>query len=109
MNNIEQLTAEIVSFIQERDWEQFHTPKDTALALFIEAAELNENFLWNQGENVIIEKIKEELADVIIYALDLARQYNLSVDDIVKAKIKKNAEKYPVEKSKGTAKKYTEL
>lgn len=65
--------------------------------------------MWNQGENVKFARIKEELADVIIYALDLARQYNFSVDDIVREKIKKNAEKYPVAKSKGIAKKYTEL
>ena len=108
MGNIETLTSEIVSFIRERDWEQFHKPKDTALALSIEAAELNEVFLWKKEEDINISKIEEELADVIIYALDLARQYNLDVEQIVRAKIKKNAEKYPVTKCMGSAKKYTE-
>ena len=108
-DEIKQLTNEIVSFIRERDWEQFHRPKDTALALSIEASELNEAFLWKSEEEVDLNKIKEELADVLIYSIDLARQYNIDIVDIIRSKISKNAEKYPVEKSKGTAKKYTEL
>lgn len=109
MAEIKELTKAIVSFIQERDWEQFHNPKDTALGLFIEASELNEAFLWKKDNEADINKIKEELADVIIYALDLARQYNLDVTEIVLNKIKRNAEKYPIEKCMGSAKKYTEL
>lgn len=109
MNEIKQLTEEIVSFIRERDWEQFHTPKDTALALSIEASELNEAFLWKADKDANVDKIKEELADVLIYSLDLARQYDLDVAEIIRKKIKKNAEKYPVEKCMGSAKKYTEL
>lgn len=109
MSEIKTLTAEIVSFIQERDWEQFHQPKDTALALSIEASELNEAFLWKREDEVDINKIKEELADVLIYSLDLARQYNLDVEQIIRTKIQKNREKYPVVKCKGSSKKYTEL
>ena len=109
MNEFEILTSEIVKFIKERDWEQFHKPKDTALALSIEASELNEAFLWKNENDVNIEKVKEELADVLIYSLDLARQYNLDVSEIIRAKIKRNAEKYPVTKCMGTATKYTEL
>jgi NTP pyrophosphatase (non-canonical NTP hydrolase) len=109
MSEIKTLTAEIVSFIQERDWEQFHHPKDTALALSIEASELNEAFLWKREDEVDINKIKEELADVLIYSLDLARQYNLDVGQIIRTKIQKNREKYPVVKCKGSSKKYTEL
>ncbi len=108
MDILKQLTKEIVEFIQERDWEQFHNPKDTALALSIEASELNEVFLWKKSEEANVDKIKEELADVIIYSLDIARQYNLDVAEIVRNKISKNAQKYPVEKAKGNATKYTD-
>lgn len=109
MTDIELLTHEIVNFIKERDWEQFHKPKDTALALSIEASELNEVFLWKNDDEANVEKIKEELADVLIYSLDLAHQYNLNVADIIRAKIKRNAEKYPISKCIGSATKYTDL
>lgn len=109
MSDIKELISEIGNFIRERDWEQFHKPKDTAVALSIEASELLETFLWKDEKDADIEKIKEELADVIIYSFDMARQYDLDVAKIVREKIKKNAEKYPVNKSKGTAKKYTDL
>ena len=109
MNEIEKLTEEIISFIKERDWERFHKPKDTALALSIEASELNEVFLWKNDKDANIEKIKEELADVLIYSLDLARQYHLDISTIIREKIKKNSEKYPVSKCSGKATKYTDL
>lgn len=109
MSDIKELISEIGNFIKEREWEQFHKPKDTAVALSIEASELLETFLWKDEKDADIEKIKEELADVIIYSFDMARQYDLDVAKIVREKIKKNAEKYPVNKSKGTAKKYTDL
>ena len=83
MNDIQALTNKIVAFIKERDWEQFHTPKETALALLLEASELNEIFLWKNSYDFNIDKIKEELADVFIYSLDLANQLNLDVSDIV--------------------------
>ena len=109
MATIEELTREIVKFRDERDWEQFHNPKDLSLALSIEAAELNQLFLWKKPEDVNIDKVKEELADVLNYALLLANKYKLDVSEIVLDKIQKNAQKYPVEKAKGSAKKYNEL
>ena len=109
MNNWKFLQKKLIEFRNERDWEQFHNPKDLALAISIEAAELNELFLWKNAEDADIEKVKEELADVFAYALLLAEKYNLNVDEIVLSKIQINAEKYPVNKAKGTAKKYDEL
>lgn len=109
MGEIKKIISEIGDFIKDRDWEQFHRPKDTAIALSIEASELMEVFLWKDESDADIEKIKEELADVIIYSFDLARQYNLDVSMIILDKIRKNAEKYPVDKSKGKANKYTDL
>ena len=109
MSDIEELILEIRRFSEERDWDQFHNGKDVALALSIEAAELNEAFLWKRPENVNVDKVKEELADVLNYALMMADKYNLDVKQIVLDKLRKNAEKYPVEKAKGSAKKYNEL
>lgn len=99
----------LIAFRDERDWEQFHNPKDLSLALSIESAELLENFLWKTSEEADMESIREELADVISYALLLAHRLELNVEEIVKDKIEKNSQKYPVEKSKGSAKKYNEL
>lgn len=109
MSNIDKLTQQLVSFRDERDWEQFHNPKDLAIALSIEASELLEAFLWKMPEEANQEKIKEELADVLAYALLLAHSCNLDVTKIVEEKIEKNNLKYPVEKSKGSAKKYNEI
>ena len=112
MNNIQILIDELVKFRDARNWDQFHNTKDLALALSIEAAELNELFLWKtteESELVDQAKLKEELADVFAYALLLAGKHGLDVKEIVLEKIKKNGEKYPVEKSKGTARKYNEL
>ena len=96
-------------FNQERDWEQFYDGKNLALSLSIEAAELNEAFLWKISENADILKIKEELADVFLCAFMLADKYQLDVKSICMDKLKRNADKYPIEKAKGSAKKYTEL
>lgn len=109
MNTWKELQAILLKFRNERDWEQFHNPKDLALALSIEAAELNELFLWKKPEDANIEKVKEELADVFAYALLLADKYDLDVNEIVLNKIKRNGEKYPIDKAKGTATKYTDL
>lgn len=109
MNSWEELQKTLISFRNERDWEQFHNPKDLALALSIEAAELNELFLWKKAEDANLEKIKEELADVFAYAILLAEKYDLDINEIVLAKIKMNGEKYPVDKAKGSATKYNEL
>ncbi|MFD3276525.1 nucleotide pyrophosphohydrolase [Aquirufa echingensis] len=109
MKDIEEITQELLKFRNERDWEQFHNPKDLALAINVEAGELLELFLWKNSENANTEKIKEELADVFAYSFLLAEKYKLDVREIVLDKISKNGEKYPVEKAKGTAKKYDEL
>jgi len=112
MTDIEQITDALLKFRNERDWEQFHNTKNLAVALSIEAAELNELFLWKdvkEAEECNKEKIKEELADVFAYAFLLAKKHNLDVKQIVLDKIKLNGEKYPVEKAKGNAKKYNEL
>jgi NTP pyrophosphatase (non-canonical NTP hydrolase) len=112
MNDIQILIDELVKFRDARNWDQFHNTKDLALAISIEAAELNELFLWKtteESEKVDKNKLREELADVFAFALLLAGKHNLDVKEIVLEKIKKNGEKYPVEKSKGTAKKYNEL
>lgn len=101
--------AKLRQFRDERDWKQFHNPKDLSLALSIEAAELLEVFLWKSPEQADLEKVKEELADVIAYALLLADSYDLDVEQIVLDKIALNEKKYPVSKARGTATKYTEL
>lgn len=103
---------EILKFRDDRDWKQFHNPKDLAISISLEAAELLEVFQWSgsdtsdEGKQ---EKIREELADVINYCVLLADACNLDLDEIVLEKIKRNNEKYPVEKSKGKSDKYTEL
>lgn len=109
MSDIKEITQALLKFRDERDWAQFHNAKDLALALNIEAAELLETFLWKASEQADIDKVREELADVIAFALLLAEKYDLDVKQIVLQKIEQNAQKYPVEKSRGSAKKYTEL
>lgn len=109
MSDLEELRQAIVKFTQERDWDQFHNGKDLALALSIEAAELNEAFLWKDASEVNVEKVKEELADVFNYAIQIADKYNLDIKQIVLDKLQKNAEKYPIDKAYGCAKKYNEL
>lgn len=109
MSDLEELREAIVKFTQDRDWDQFHNGKDLALALSIEAAELNEAFLWKEASDVKIEKVKEELADIFNYAILIADKYNLDIKQIVLDKLQRNAEKYPVNKAYGSAKKYNEL
>jgi NTP pyrophosphatase (non-canonical NTP hydrolase) len=104
-----EITEALIKFRNERDWEQFHNPKDLALAINIEAAELLELFLWKNAEDANPEKVKEELADVFAFAFLLADKYGFDVKEIILDKVKKNGEKYPVDKAKGTAKKYNEL
>ena len=105
----EKTIERIRKFTEDRDWDQFHNGKDLALALSIEASELNEVFLWKKPEEVNVEKIKEELADVMNYAFLIAHKYDLDIKEIILAKLEKNSEKYPVNKAKGNAKKYNEL
>ena len=106
---MEKIIQELIKFRNERDWEQFHNPKDLALALNVEAGELLELFLWKEADDADKEKVKEELADVFAFAFLLAEKYGFDVQDIVLEKIKKNGEKYPADKARGTAKKYNEL
>ena len=106
---MEEIIEELKKFRNERDWEQFHNPKDLALAISIESAELLELFLWKKAEDANTVKIKEELADIFSFAFLLAEKYGFDVKQIVLDKIKLNREKYPIDKSKGTSKKYNEL
>lgn len=112
MDKYKKVIEELTGFRNDRDWQQFHDSKNLALALSIEVSELNELFLWKKDdevEQVNRDRLKEELADVLSYAFLLAEKHNLDIFDIVLEKIKKNNEKYPVGKAKGTAKKYDEL
>ncbi len=108
----EDVIKKLTSFRDAREWAQFHDSKNLAAAISIEAAELNELFLWKdvqESEQVDRERLKEELADVLAFAFLLAEKHGLDPLEIVMEKIRKNEEKYPVEKAKGTATKYTEL
>ena len=109
MSEFTELIDLLEKFRDDRDWSQFHDSKNLALALSIEAAELNELFLWKkdaESEGVDKQRLKEELADVFAYALMLAARHGLDVSQIVKDKIDLNAQKYPVEESRGSSAKY---
>lgn len=106
---MDQIINELIKFRNDRDWEQFHNPKDLALAINIEAGELLELFLWKNAEDANKEKVKEELADIFAFAFLLADKYGFDVKQIILDKLKVNSEKYPVNKAKGSAKKYDEL
>lgn len=103
---------QVLKFRDDRNWKQFHNPKDVALSICLEAAELLEVFQWSGTDTVCEskkEKIKEELADVLVYCIHMADACGLDMDEIVQEKMKSNNEKYPVEKAKNTAKKYNEF
>jgi NTP pyrophosphatase (non-canonical NTP hydrolase) len=114
-NQIDKITAKLIAFRDARDWKQFHNPKDLAAALSIEAAELQEIFLWkkpNEVDEVVLKKsgeIKEEIADVAAFLLLLCHELDIDLIEAVSAKVDKNAGKYPVDKAKGTHAKYDEL
>lgn len=103
---------QIIKFRDDRDWKQFHNPKDLAISISLEAAELLEVFQWS-AEDITTEgkmdKIREELADVLNYCVLMADVCGLDIDEIVMEKIKRNNEKYPVDKAKGSKEKYTQL
>ncbi|MBL9198963.1 MAG: nucleotide pyrophosphohydrolase [Opitutaceae bacterium] len=111
------LKARVLAFVRERDWEQFHNPKNLSMALAAEAGELMEHFLWatpEASQAIAADpakraKIADELADVVIYALEFANITGLDVASAIDAKMAANARKYPVEKAKGRSEKYTEL
>ncbi len=102
----------INKFRDDRDWRKFHNEKDLAISILLEASELLELFQWKQPEEVTtksLERIKEELADVLIYSIMLADNLQLDIEQIIEEKLEKNKAKYPVKLSKGNNKKYTEL
>jgi dCTP diphosphatase len=114
---VSELRERVLAFVRERDWEQFHSPKNLSMALAAEAAELMEHFLWATPEEsraVAADparraRIAEELADVVIYALEFANATGLDVAASIEGKIAANARKYPVDKARGRSAKYTEL
>jgi NTP pyrophosphatase (non-canonical NTP hydrolase) len=112
---IKELTAELVQFAKARDWEQFHTPKNLAMAMSVEASEVVEIFQWltdAQSRSLDKKKISDladELSDTYIYLLRLASHFNIDLIEAAKQKIRKSARKYPVRKARGVAKKYSEL
>jgi dCTP diphosphatase len=112
-----ELRERVLAFAREREWEQFHSPKNLSMALAAEAGELMEHFLWTESKDSAAplasapkrEKIEDELADVVIYALEFANIGGIDLAQAIEAKLAKNAAKYPVEKARGSAKKYNEL
>ena len=109
MNDIDQIIQKLIEFNNERDWDQFHNPKDLALAINVEAGELLELFLWKNPEEADKVKVKQELADILAFAFLLANKYDLDVKKMILEKIEENGKKYPPDKARGTAKKYNEL
>ena len=114
-DTIRELQEIIRKFRDERDWMQFHNHKDMATALAIEAAELQELFLWKRGDEIDLvasekrERLSEELADVAVYLLELADNLGIDLGQAIVEKLSKNAAKYPVDKAKGSNAKYTDL
>jgi NTP pyrophosphatase (non-canonical NTP hydrolase) len=109
INDLKQL---IVQFRDERNWAQFHNPKDLAISLALESSELLENFQWNTNEEALkrnLENIKDELADVFIYGMLMAEELDIHLTEAIIKKIEKNREKYPIEKAKNSKKKYSEI
>jgi NTP pyrophosphatase (non-canonical NTP hydrolase) len=112
MNELEQLHGKIIQFRDERNWQQFHNPKDLALSLSLEASELLELFQWKTSEEAVeknLDKMKDELADVLIYAVLFANETKIDIIKAIKEKIEKNEINYPKEKSLGKKDKYTLL
>lgn len=115
--DIQSLKDRILDFARERDWEQFHSPKNLSMAIATEAAELMEHFLWQTAESSrkevltepLREKITEEIADILIFAIEFANVAEIDIASAICKKMEKNAEKYPVSKAKGRSEKYTDL
>ncbi|MBR6961987.1 nucleotide pyrophosphohydrolase [Candidatus Saccharibacteria bacterium] len=104
---MDEVKKAVIKFTKDRDWDQFHSPANLAKSIAIESGELLECFQWN--DNYDKEKVCNELADVVNYAILLADKLDVNLEDIIMAKLEENTKKYPVEKSKGSSKKYTEL
>ena len=109
MSDISSLQKEALAFRDARDWAQFHNAKDLAAGLSIEASELLECFLWKDAKSADPAKIREELADVLVYALLFAHESKIDIPSAIREKLEKNALKYPVEKAKGRSDKYDQL
>jgi dCTP diphosphatase len=115
MATLQKLTEQVLRFRDERDWAQFHNPKDIAVSLTLEAAELLELTQWKSGKELLKhlkehrEDLADELADILGWVLVMAHDQGIDLGDALKKKLKKNAVKYPIEKARGVAKKYTEL
>lgn len=113
MSDIEELTDRILKFNDARDWKQFHNPKDLALSLVLEAAEVMEHFQWKNSEEMVEylksykDDVGEELADVLYWVLLMSHDLDIDIKSALENKMKKNELKYPVEKAKGKSDKYT--
>lgn len=106
------LIKEILKFSEERNWKQYHNPKDLAISISLEASELLENFQWSSSEESIekkLDNVKDELADVLIYSILFADSINVDINQIITEKLEKNSTKYPIDKAFGKKEKYTEL
>jgi len=114
MNELDQLKTRLRQFAEERDWDQFHSPKNLSMALIAEAAELVEHFQWlTEAQSASLspdklKKVEEELADILIYLVRAADKLGINLIEAAKNKIEVNEQKYPADKAKGSAKKYTE-
>ncbi len=114
---LQDIKDRVLAFAQERDWEQFHSPKNLSMAISAEAAELLEHFLWQSPEasradmtdETLRAKVEEELADIFIFAIEFANVTGINIAAIIEAKMALNAQKYPVDKAKGRSEKYTDL
>jgi len=108
-----ELKKKVRQFVEERDWQQFHTGKNLSMSIAIEAAELMEHFQWEDIKSAeglpedLSLKVQQELADIVIYALDFCNSFGLDLSEAIEAKLRHNAEKYPVEQAKGKSHKYT--
>lgn len=115
MNEIREITDKIKKFRDDRDWMQFHSPKNMAVSIAIEAAELLQEFQWKNKQQVEAyidhnkERVQDEIADIAVYVFELADNLNIDLIKAMSDKIEKNKQKYPIEKAKGISKKYTEL
>lgn len=114
---LQEIKDRVLAFARERDWEQFHSPKNLSMAIAAEAAELMEHFLWqspdqsrsDMEEKHLREKVEQELADIFIFAIEFANVTGMDIAAIIEEKMSRNAEKYPVNKARGRSEKYTEL
>ena len=110
---LSEIKEAVLAFVRERDWERFHSPKNLSMALAAEAGELLEHFLWDSPEashkRAHEEEVADELADIIIYAIEFANISGIDLTTAIRTKMDKNARKYPVEKARGNARKYTEF